>query len=106
MVSTVLLANRLLMVCWSSWSVFWSTLAVASSIHKIWSVWGGLGTSGEKRVSRGCYPSLQPPPPGLAQASPRLPTSSSKRKMNLVPCDLSPAYFLSPDLSPAFFLAL
>lgn len=38
MVSTVLLAKRLQMVCWSSWSVFWSTLAAASSMHKIWTV--------------------------------------------------------------------
>lgn len=42
MVSTVLLAKPFADgLLESSWSVFWSTLAVASSMHKIWECWEG-----------------------------------------------------------------
>lgn len=51
MVSTVLLAKRWQMVCWSSWSVFWSTLAVASSIHKIWNVGEGWEEEGRRELA-------------------------------------------------------
>lgn len=39
MVSTVLCLNRSRIVFWSSMSVSWSTLAVASSIHKTYKEW-------------------------------------------------------------------
>lgn len=51
MISTVLLAKRLQMVCWSSWSVFWSTLAVASSIQRIWNMWRGWEERGRRGLA-------------------------------------------------------
>lgn len=59
MVSTVLLAKRLQMVCWSSWSVFWSTLAVASSMHKTWTAGSREGEQEGETVTYLPFPRLQ-----------------------------------------------
>lgn len=108
MVSTVLLAKRLQMVCWSSWSVFWSTLAVASSMHRIWNVWRGWAGGQRRRLV--LAPAKAPAStfrrgPGQPTPACSSPPPALKEKLTWS-SETSPYSLPHPSHTPAFFPAL